>query len=67
MNECRKIYQFLDYFHDHPKRANVKLEDPKRQPPKSTMDAIFHKMKADYLRYIWECLSGDDSILEQFK
>ena len=27
------------------------------------MNAILYKMKADYLRYIFECLSGDDGLL----
>lgn len=34
-----------------------------QQPPKSTLDALFYKMKADYLRYIYECLSGDNGLL----
>ena len=66
MNNCRKLYQFIDYFHDHDARVNIKMADPTKQPPKSTIDAIIYKMKADYLRYIWECISGDDSLLAQF-
>jgi len=34
-----------------------------QQPPKSTLNALFYKMKADYLRYIYECLSGDNGVL----
>ena len=66
MNNCRKIYQFIDYFHDHPDRANMKLKEPTKQPPKCVIDAILYKMKADYLRYIYECVSGDDSLLNEF-
>lgn len=27
------------------------------------MNAILYKMKADYLRYIYECLAGEDGLL----
>ena len=33
------------------------------------MNSLLYKMKADYLRYIFECLNGDDGLLkndEQF-
>ena len=30
------------------------------------MDALFYKMKADYLRNIYECLSGDNGLLQVF-
>jgi hypothetical protein len=28
------------------------------------MNAIMYKMKADYLRYIFECINGDDGLLK---
>lgn len=34
------------------------------QPQKNLLDAILYKMKADYLRYIFECLNGDDGLLK---
>ena len=33
------------------------------QPPKCILNALFYKMKADYLRYIYECLAGDNGLL----
>lgn len=34
-----------------------------RQPNKNVLKALFFKLKADYLRYIYECLSGDNGLL----
>ncbi len=33
------------------------------QPPLPIVDAMLYKMKADYLRYISECITGDDGLL----
>ena len=33
------------------------------QPPKCVLNATLYKIKADYLRYIYECLQGEDGLL----
>jgi len=70
MNDCRKLYQFIDYFHDHPYRKNIgdtKFKEKDKQLPKCIIDATLYKMKADYLRYIYECVSGEDSLLNDLQ
>jgi hypothetical protein len=61
IDQCTKIYKFIDYLHD--RRLNVKLKNIGAQPPKNEINATLYKMKADYLRYIFECLGGDDGLL----
>jgi len=41
----------------------VPLKYITQQPPPYILNAFFVKMKADYLRYIYECLSGDNGLL----
>ena len=38
------------------------LEEISKQQSKYVLKATFYKMKADYLRYIFECLHGDNGI-----
>lgn len=54
----------IDYFHDT--RMEVPLKYITSQPPPYILNALFCKMKADYLRYIYECLSGDNGLLAAF-
>lgn len=61
IKRCIQIYKFIDYFHD--KRHIVPLKYITQQPPPYILNAFFLKMKADYLRYIYECLSGDNGLL----
>lgn len=61
IEECGKIYKYIDYLHDA--KQTVPLASAQRQPPKSILNAIFYKMKADYMRFIYECLSGDSGLL----
>lgn len=61
IDQCIKVYKFVDYLHD--KRIKVKLKNILAQPQRNVLTAILYKTKADYLRYIYECLSGDDGLL----
>ena len=61
INDCDKLFKLIDYTHD--RKYIVPLKYMNQQPPKSTLNALFYKMKADYLRYIYECLSGDNGVL----
>lgn len=61
ITRCIQIYKFLDYIHD--RRQIVKLKHMSMQPPKCIINAILFKMKADYMRYIHECLTGESGIL----
>lgn len=61
VKRCIQIYKFIDYFHD--RRKEVPLKYLTQQPPPYILNAFFVKMKADYLRYIYECLSGDNGLL----
>lgn len=62
IDQCRKVYRFIDYLHD--RRKEVKLKNVNYQPQKNILNALLYKMKADYLRYIFECLNGDDGLLK---
>lgn len=44
----------------------VPIKNQNAQPPKCILNALFYKMKADYLRYIYECLSGENGLLVDF-
>lgn len=61
IDECTKVYRFIDYLHD--RRKVVKLKNVGYQPQINIYNALLYKMKADYLRYIFECLDGDDGLL----
>lgn len=65
IKRCVQVYKFIDYFHD--KRKEVPLKYLTSQPPPYILNALFLKMKADYLRHIYECLSGDNSLLADDK
>lgn len=45
----------------------VPLKDPRKQPPKYVLKALFFKLKADNLRVIYECLGYDDGLLSHDK
>jgi|TARA_B110000285_G_C14901823_1_gene503653 hypothetical protein len=38
----------------------------KEQLPKNHLDALFYKLKADQLRVIYECISGENGLLKIF-
>lgn len=65
IKRCIQIYKFVDFFHD--KRKSVPLKYLTSQPPPYILNALFLKMKADYLRHIYECLSGDNGLLGDHK
>ena len=39
------------------------MADSKKQPPINILEALLYKQKADYMRQIYECLSGDSGLL----
>ena len=61
IDRCEKLFRFIDFVHD--KRTHVDIKYEHMQPPQYILDALFYKMKADYLRYIYECLSGESGLL----
>ena len=58
---CFEIYRYLDFIHDSKKY--VPLKNSFNEPPKYLIDAYFYKMKADYMRYIFETLDCEDGLL----
>ena len=62
IKRCRDIFKFIDFLDDT--RQIVPLKDPRKQPAKYILKSMFFKMKADYMRHIYECLSGDDGLLK---
>lgn len=58
---CFELVRFIDYIHDRKKYVPLKFSN--MQPQKYLIDAYFYKMKADYLKYIYECLDGDNGLL----
>jgi hypothetical protein len=63
IDRCEKLYKFIDCCFDWKKDVPI---SNKEQSPKNHVDALFYKMKADYLRMIYECLSGDNGLLDVF-
>ena len=61
ISQCKGLYKFIDYIHDRKQTVPIKYQYG--QPPKCILNALFFKMKADYLRYIYECLAGDNGLL----
>lgn len=55
----------IDYFHDTKKEVPLKYITS--QPPPYVLNALFCKMKADYMRFIYECISGDNGLLKSQK
>lgn len=60
IKKCIQVYKFIDYIAD--KRKKVPLKYITNQPPPYILNALFYKMKADQLRYIYECMSGDNGL-----
>jgi hypothetical protein len=60
IQRCRDLYKFIDYIDDS--RKVVPLEDMEKQATRYVLKATFCKMKADYLRNIYECCHGDNGI-----
>jgi len=65
IEKCRKIFKFIDYVQD--RRKEVPLKDISKQPIQCVLKALLFKMKADYLRHIYECISGDNGLLAHDK
>jgi len=64
VKRCAQVYKMIDYLHDT--KMEVPLKYITSQPPPYVLNALFCKMKADYLRYIYECLSGDNGLLAKY-
>lgn len=60
INHAADIFQFVDYFHD--RKHVVPLKYMNQQPPQCVVNAYLYKMKADYLRFIYECVTGDNGL-----
>lgn len=60
---CAKIYKFVDYLHDR-RHINSKLKEGNPQIPQPVLNCWLYKIKADYLRFVYECLSGEDGLLK---
>jgi len=58
---CFEIYKFIDYIHD--KKKYVTLKYHASEPPKYLIDAYFYKMKADYMKFIFETLDCENGLL----
>lgn len=51
----------------HDRRLPVPLKYKDMQPPKCVLNAILYKMKADQMRLIFECLSGENGLLYELE
>ena len=60
ISKCSRLYKFIDYAHKFKRWVPAPKSS---QPPTYIVDALFFKMKADYMRYIYECLSGVNGLL----
>ena len=58
---CFEIYRFVDFFHDRKKYVPMKYQHG--QPPKYLIDAYLYKMKADYMKFIFETLDCENGLL----
>ena len=67
IKRCIQVYKLIDYLHDlKVKFKDVPLKYVGNQPSPYILNALLHKMKADYMRFIYECLTGDNGILADF-
>jgi hypothetical protein len=58
---CFEIYRYVDFLHDRKKYVPLKFSH--FQPPKYLIDAYLFKMKADYMKFIFETLDCEDGLL----
>ena len=65
IEKSRKLYKFIDFVHYEKKQ--VPLRYPDTEPPIKIRNALMFKMKADILKYIYECISGDNGLLYEIK
>ena len=67
IQKCRDLYKFVDYIHFlRNDNRIVALRSISAEPPKYYIDALFHKLKADQMKFIYECLGGDNGLLTDF-
>jgi len=58
---CFEIYRYIDFLHDRKKYVPLKYDY--MQPAKYLIDAFLYKMKADYMKFIFETLDCEDGLL----
>ena len=63
IKKCNDLYKFIDYAYDRKVVVPINPEDTTKKYTTATENALFYKIKADHLRYVYECLSGDDGLL----
>jgi len=61
LKTCFEIYRFIDYIHD--RKKYVPLKSLYGQPPKYLIDAYLYKMKADYMKFMFETLDCENGLL----
>lgn len=54
------MFKFVDYVHFA--RKNVDIKYVNYQIPKSILDGLFFKLKADIMLYMYECIGGWNGI-----
>ena len=54
------MFRFINCYHK--RRDKIKLKDHHKQPPNYVVDAYLYTIKADILRFIYECLSGENGL-----
>jgi hypothetical protein len=62
IDRCIAIYKFVDYLHIA--RKDVSLKFVNHQISKSVLNALLYKLKADMMSYIYECLSGENGMIQ---
>lgn len=62
IERCIKIYKFVDYL--QVARKDVSLKFVNHQISKSVLNALLYKLKADMMCYLYECLSGENGLLQ---
>ena len=62
IRECTKIIKMACAI-DQPRRKNVSTKDGSDQLPSYLIRAHLCKIKADYLRVVFECLDGINGLL----
>mmetsp|Transcript_8941 Transcript_8941/g.15146 ORF Transcript_8941/g.15146 Transcript_8941/m.15146 type:complete len:252 (+) Transcript_8941:314-1069(+) len=65
ITKCIDIINFVNFFAQM--KISVPLKNNQAQPALCIIEALINKIKADYMRYILECLTGDDGLLAQDK
>lgn len=65
INECTKIIKIAISIDDERRETDIKLKDGNEQLIDPLLKAHICKIKADYLRIVYECLDGINGLLSQ--